>query len=120
MPPHISEKHMKAIQKINLVLLILISLGAGAAKLLQEPTEMQYFMDAGIGLNALLLLGGVQILAGILLIFHNVRRRGAVVAVVTFLVSTIIIFINGQIAFGAFSLLPILMAGYVIAGEDII
>ena len=111
---------MKAIQKINLVLLILISLGAGAAKVLQEPTEVKYFMDAGFGLNALLLLGGAQILAGILLMFQNIRRRGAVIAAAAFLVSTIIIFMQGQISFAAFSLLPILMAGFVIAGKDIV
>ena len=114
------QKHVKAVQKITLILLILICLGAGAAKIMQEPTEVKYFMDAGLGLNVLLLLGGVQILAGILLMFQTVRRRGAVIAAAGFLVSSIIIFINGQIAFGFFSLLPVLMAGFVIWREDIV
>ena len=111
---------MQALQKINLVLLILISLGAGAAKVMQAPDEVKYFMDSGLGLNALLVLGGAQLLGGILLVFQNTRRRGAGIMMATFLVSTIIIFMNAQMTFGALSLLPVLMAGFVIWGEDIV
>jgi hypothetical protein len=109
---------MKAIQKINLVLLILISLGAGVAKVMQLPDEVKYFMDSGLGLNALLVLGGAQLLGAILLVFQNTRRYGAGIMIATFLVSTTIIFMNAQITFGIFSLLPVLMAGFVIWGRD--
>ena len=105
---------MKLVRKINLVLLGLLSLSAGAAKVMQVPAEVGFFQDAGLSIKLLILLGAVQLAGGILLLFQNVRKTGATIMAVTFLISSIVIFINGTIAFGVFSFLPIVMAFFVI------
>ena len=55
---------MKLVQTIILVILILLSLAAGAAKLMQVPQEAQFFADAGLGIAAMISLGAFQIVGG--------------------------------------------------------
>ncbi len=106
---------MKIFQTVILVILVLMSLSAGAVKLLQMPQEVKFFEDAGLGVSLLMALGAVQILGGILAAVPKFKLPGASIIAAGFLASTIVIFMTGQIAFGAFSLLPVIFAGLLIA-----
>jgi len=103
---------METLKTVNLVLLILLSITAGVV--MQMPEDMKFFQDAGFSGTLIILFGVAHLTGGILLIFQKMRKLGAIIMVVTFCISTIIIFISGKIAFGFFSILPILMAGIVI------
>ncbi|MBL4619215.1 MAG: DoxX family protein [Marinicaulis sp.] len=105
---------MKKLLLANLVVLILLGLSAGAAKIMQAPQELKFFQDAGLSANLLIIFGVLQVAGGILLVFARTRKPGAVLLAATLGASAIMIFMNGMIAFGLFSLLPILMAGIVI------
>lgn len=105
---------MKIVNKINLILLTLLGLTSGVAKLMQLPDEVKFFLAAGFSLNLLLLLGASQLVGGVLLLFRNLRIPGALALAITFLVSTIAIFASGNVAFGVFSVVPIVMAFFVI------
>ena len=108
---------MKIFQTVILVLLILLSFSAGIAKVLQVPDDVKFFQNAGLNLNLLMLLGVFQLASGILLIFQKTRIWGAIVLAVTLLISTIVIFINGQMLFGIISLLPIILVVIVVRKE---
>jgi hypothetical protein len=105
---------MKIFQKINIVLVTVLSLASGVAKLMQLPDEVKFFQDtfqdAGLSLNLMLILGVAQLVGGILLIFEKVRIPGVVLVAVSFFMSSMMIFNSGNIQFGVFSLLPVLMA----------
>ena len=103
---------METLKTVNLVLLILLSLAEGMV--MQMPEDMKFFQDAGFSDTLIILFGVAHLTGGILLILPKMRKLGALIMVVTFCISTIIIFISGTIAFGFFSILPILMAGIVI------
>ena len=109
---------MKSIRNSILVIVILLSLSAGAVKLMKMPHEVKFFHDAGLGVTLLVILGAVQLLGGILLVFAKSRIYGAVIAAGSFLASTVVIFMTGQVGFGFFSLLPIVLAGLIVTWSN--
>ena len=100
--------------KVSIWILIavigVLSLAAGAAKLTSAPQEVQFFQEAGVGLGWMLALGALQIAGGILLIFHRLRKVGAVLAAIGFALSAAMIFATGNTVFAAFSMLPVGLA----------
>ena len=108
---------MKIVQTVILVILILMSLSAGAVKVLQMPQEVQFFEEAGLSVVLLMLLGAAQIAGGVLSVFQKFRLPGAALMAGCFFASTIVIFMVGKVAFGIFSLLPVLLAGFIIMRE---
>lgn len=105
---------MKILKRVVLVVLILLGITAGAAKIMQMPQEMEFFQDAGFSETQIILFSVAQLAAGILLVFQKMRMSGAIIMAVTLGISTVLIFVSGKIAFGFFSVLPILMAGIII------
>ena len=101
---------MKIVKAIILVLLVLMSAAAGAAKVFQTPQETAFFESVGLSAFWLLPLGVVQIAGALAAIVHQTRRIGMAFVAAGFLVSAIIIFMTGNIGFGLISLLPVLLA----------
>ena len=105
---------MKRLQLAILAIVVLLSSAAGIAKVMKAPGEVAFL--AGIGLNesAIVAFGLLQIAGAAMLIVPRIRAVGAIVAGLGFGLSTVAIFAAGQLAFGLFSILPILLAGYVL------
>ncbi|MBV6645687.1 MAG: DoxX family protein [Cyclobacteriaceae bacterium] len=104
---------MKILTKVNLVLLLLLSISTGAVKLNQMPEEMALFRGAGFSDSVTVFLGVIQLIGGLALIPAVSRKWGALLMSLTFLIATVVVFINGMIGFGLFSILFIIMAGWV-------
>jgi len=98
------------------VLLILILLGgaAGLAKIMKMPQELEFFRAFGLTELSLVLFGAAQVCGGVLLVFRRSRLAGAVISAIAFLASATMIFVTGALGFGAASLLPALMSGWII------
>lgn len=96
--------------RINLVLLILLSLATGVVKVLRMPAEMELFAKAGFGEQGVTALGLLQIMGGLMLLFQRSRRIGAAFMAATFAFATAVVFMAGMVPFGFFSLLFIGMA----------
>ena len=105
---------MVVLQKINLVTVALLSLLAGAAKDLRLPHEVKFFEEAGLNVTMLVLLGAAQLIAGLMLLFHKSRQIGAAIAALCFLISSAIILATGNPTFGFFSLVPVVMASWIV------
>ena len=106
---------MNTLKIVNVVLLILLSVFSGISKIMQVPQEIDFFQgEMGFSVNTIILFGVAQLIAGTLLVFNNTRTTGAIILAATLCVSTIIIFVAGKIGFGLFSIVPIVMAGFVI------
>lgn len=89
----------------NRVLLTLLSISTGVVKLVQMPEEMEIFRAAGVPDGLTMAFGLVQLVGGLLLIPDRTLRIGAAVMIPTFVLATGVLFVNGLIAFGGFSLL---------------
>ncbi|NNC73428.1 MAG: hypothetical protein HKN78_11220 [Sphingomonadaceae bacterium] len=93
-----------------LAIIIVLSIAAGAAKLLQMEQEVGLFAVAGIAPFWLIPLGAVQVIGAILAVMTRTRRAGLLLIAIGFLVSALIIFATGQMGFGAVSLVPVALA----------
>ena len=105
---------MDLLRKINVVLLVLLGGAAGFAKVTQAPPEMAFFAGLGLGAMMVVVFGVVQIAGALSLIFKKTRFIGAILLDVTFSLSIVMILMTGQIGFALISVVPVLMAGWVI------
>ncbi len=105
----IKFEKMNRLKILNLVLLVLLAFAAGSAKVSKLPEELAFFQQFGFSDMVLVIFWVLQILAGVLMIFIQFRLVGLVILAITFLLSSFMIFFAGQIGFGIFSLLPLLM-----------
>jgi hypothetical protein len=104
---------MKLLYRINLILLIVLSLATGVFKILQQEADIELFKVLGMTATLTAGLGIVQVVGGILLALVQTRKYGALLMMATFVLASIAVFMNGMIVFGLVSLLFILMAYWV-------
>ena len=107
---------MKNLSTIILIILIVMSLAAGAAKLMRTPDEAAFFEAAGLGAGVMLGLGALQVVAALIAALPKTRLPGLGLVAAGFLASTIIILMTGNISFALVSLLPVAFAGFVMRG----
>ena len=105
---------MHLAKKINLVLLGLLGAAAGFAKVTQAPPEIAFFQGLGLGAIVVIAFGILQLVSAVLLIFETRRYIGAILLAVTFSLSVVMILMTGQIGFALVSVIPVLMASWVI------
>lgn len=105
---------MKILRIANLVVLVLLSISSGISKIILLPQEVEFFGGAGYSNTLIIMYGAAQLAGAVLLIFRKARIAGAATMAVTFAISTIVIFANGNVVFGLVSILPILMAGFIL------
>lgn len=104
---------MNILYKIAIAIVVLLSLAAGAAKIMQAPQEAAFFEAVGLAPIFMIGLGVLQVLGGILIAIPKSRRMGAIVAALSFLVSVVMIVKTGQVGFALVSLLPVMLALFV-------
>lgn len=105
---------MKILRIISLVLITVLGLASGIAKVMQMPDDKAFFLGAGLTIELLILLGAIQLLSAALLMPAKTRRVGAALMAVSFLISTVVIVINGQMTFAVLSCVPIALAALLI------
>ena len=84
-----------------------LSISAGLAKVMQTEQEMVFLQSFGLNSVLIVAFGMIQIAGGVLLVPSKTRMLGAVLASSAFLVSTILIFVGGDLEFGLLSTVPI-------------
>ena len=100
---------MQTITKTILILTILLSIATGTFKILQQKVDIELFHTIGIGVAGTTLLGIIQLIGGILLIFPRYRKWGAIIMITTFVLATVAVFANHLYVFGIVSILFIAM-----------
>jgi len=110
---------MKIVKVIVLVLLIGLGIASGVAKVMLVPGEMEFFKGVGFTDTLLVIFGVIQLTSSLLLLSKKFRKLGGIVLATTFSISTVLIFLNGSIPFGLFSLLPIMLVGFVVFEKSI-
>ena len=105
---------MQQLKTVVIVLLVLLGAAAGLAKITLAPPEVGLFKGIGLGTPVVLAFGILQLIGALLLVLQKTRFTGAVILDVTFTLSVVMIFMTGQIGFALVSVIPVIMAGYII------
>lgn len=104
---------MKLFNILIIVVVAILSIAAGLAKVMEAPQEMEFLQGAGLSPTLILAFGLAQILGGALLTTKRTRTMGAYLAAAGFAASTILILMNGSLSFGLVSAIPIALAAVV-------
>lgn len=114
------QSDMKFFYKIVLVLTILLSISTGIFKIMQQEADIELFRVLGFNEVMTTILGVIQLIGGILMIFSKYRKLGGLIMIPTFLLASIAVFMNQMWVFGLVSLLFIVMAYIVVKYEHIV
>ena len=101
---------MKITIKILTGIIILLSIGAGLAKVMQVPQEVEFLGGIGLSTVMIIVFGAFQILGGILTVIRRFKIYGLSIIALGFIVSSLLIFYSGDTSFGMISLIPIVLA----------
>ena len=105
---------MKIVNILIIAIVALLSIAAGLAKVMQSPQEMEFLQGFGLSSALIVVFGLVQVSGGVLLVPQKTRLPGAVLATLALVVSTVLIFIAGNLVFGLVSILPIALGCVII------
>ena len=111
---------MKSVINLLIVIISLLSLFAGIAKVIHSPDEVQFLQHFMFNDFAITLYGVIQIFAAALLsmghffTYHKVAKVGAVFVALAFLLSSVLIFVSGNFMFALISLLPVACTALII------
>lgn len=105
---------MKIVNILIIAIIALLSIAAGLAKVMQTQQELEFLQGFGLSNALIVAFGLVQILGGVLLIPNKTRLLGAILATSALVVSTVLIFMGGNLVFGLISTLPIVLACVII------
>lgn len=101
---------MKIVTHLILAVLVLMSFAAGVAKIFETQQEVAFFASAGISESWLLPLGALQVMASVAAAVPRTRRVGLLIVALGFAISTIVIFMTGNVGFALVSFIPVALA----------
>ena len=106
---------MKVFNILIVAVIALLSIAAGLAKVLQTQQEMEFLQGLGLSTFLIVVFGLAQVLGGIMMAPDKTRLHGTVLVTFALILSTILLFMGGNVAFGLFSVIPIALAGVIIS-----
>ena len=105
---------MKTISTIILVVLVLLAVTSGFAKATLVQQEVEFFGRYGFSRPILVAYGLVQVIGGLLMIFGKTRFAGASVVAITFLISLVLVLMEGNLPLSAATIGAILLLGVIL------
>ena len=105
---------MKILNKIILFVLVLLAVFSGVSKIMLMPQEVQFFAKYGFNNIILIAFGIIQVIGGLLLLLPKTRIMGAVIIIVAFLISALVLFLSGNLAMVLVTLIFVCLADIVI------
>jgi hypothetical protein len=88
---------MKMVWTIVVILLALLAIASGAAKVMLMPQEVDFFGAYGFSSAVLIVYGAAQVVGGAMLPFKKTQFIGAAVTAATFLVSLVLLILSGNV-----------------------
>lgn len=104
---------MKIATTVLAIILGLLSIAAGAAKVSLVPEEAAFLQQFGFTDTLIIAFGLVQGLGGVLLAVPRTRAYGASICCVGFAISAVLLLLDGNLAFGGVSLLPVALTAFI-------
>ncbi len=104
---------MKIASAIILVLLTCLAVLSGATKIALLQQEVEFFGKYGFSNPMLIAFGATQLTGGVLMPFRKTRFSGAAIVAITFLVSLVLLLIDGNIPVSIVTAVATLLLGIV-------
>ena len=104
---------MKIVFTIILAILTLLAISSGITKIMLLPQDVDFFGRYGFSNPVLIAYGAVQVIGGVLLPFKKMRFVGAAIVAVTFLVSLVVLLMDGNIPVSVVTIVMTLLLGVV-------
>ena len=104
---------MKIVHILIVAAIAILSVAAGLAKVLQSQHEIEFLQGLGLSIFVIMVFGLMQIIGGVLMAPEKTRMPGAVLVTLGFVVSTVLIFMGGNVTFGLISVIPAALAGMI-------
>ena len=104
---------MRIASILVLVLLIFLSILSGVTKIALMPKDVEFFGRYGFSSPMLIAFGSIQLVGGILMPFRRTRFIGAAIVAITFLVSLVLLLMDGNIPVSIVTAVATLLLGIV-------
>lgn len=104
---------MKIFLRFVLVILVFLAVSSGITKILLMQQDVEFFGKYGFSDPALIAFGIAQLIGGVLLVFQRTRVLGIVFVAITFLVSAVLLIMEGNIPFTIFTFVALLGLGFI-------
>jgi len=82
---------------VVLAILVFLAVPSGLTKVMLMPQDVEFFGRYGFTNSLLIGYGALQILGGVLMILRKTRLIGAAIVAVTFLISLVVLLLEGNI-----------------------
>lgn len=102
---------MKLVSTVILVLLILLAISSGITKIALMQQDVDFFGKYGFSNLMLVALGATQLIGGALLALRKTRFSGAAIVAITFLVSLVLLLMEGNLPVSAATSVAIALLG---------
>jgi hypothetical protein len=107
------DNRMKIAYSIILVVLTLLAISSGITKVMLMPRELEFFGPYGFSSTLLMIYGATQLIGGLLLPFSKTRFAGAAIVASTFLVSLVVLLMDGNMLLSLITVAMTLLLGVV-------
>lgn len=104
---------MRIASTLVLVILIILSIFSGVTKIALMPEDVEFFEMYGFSNPMLIAFGATQLIGGILMPFRQTRFAGAAIVAITFLVSLVLLLMDGNIPVSIVTAVATLLLGIV-------
>jgi len=108
-----TDGSMKLITTIILALLVLLAVSSGITKIALMQQDVDFFGKYGFSNPILIVFGTVQLIGGILLLLRKTRFSGAAIVAITFLISLVLLLLEGNVAVSVATAVAMLLLGIV-------
>lgn len=103
----------KILSTVILIALIFLAVSSGVTKVLLMPQDVEFFGRYGISGLILVALGMIQIVGGVLLMLKRTRFTGAAVVATTFLLSLVMLLMDGNFPVSVATVIATLLLGMI-------
>ena len=104
---------MKILLKVNLAVLVLLAISSAVTKILLLPQDVEFFGKYGFSDPILVAYGATQLIGGTMMIVKNTRYAGAAIVAITFLISALLLIMDGNISVATITFIAMFMLGVV-------
>ena len=105
---------MRLASTIILILLMVLAISSGLTKVALMEQDVEFFGKYGFSNPVLIAFGATQVIGGVLLPFRRTRFFGAAIVAITFLVSLMVLLMEGNIPVSIATIIATLLLGLVI------
>lgn len=101
---------MKVVSMIILIVLFLLAVSSGITKIMLMQQEVDFFGQYGFSDPILMGFGLIQLVGGLLLVLKRTRFVGAAIVATTFLISLVVILMEGNVPVGIATVIAITLS----------